>query len=68
MCILSMSRLREWIYATETVLMNLLRDLKAQNKAVFVVHHDLNTVEDYFDSVMMLNMRLIACRTHKRSL
>ncbi len=47
--------------ATETVLMNLLRDLKAQNKTVFVVHHDLNTVEEYFDWVMMLNMRLIAC-------
>lgn len=46
---------------TETVIMNLLRQLKAHGKTVFVVHHDLNTVESYFDWVIMLNMRLIAC-------
>lgn len=47
--------------ATETVMMNLLRQLKSQGKTVFVVHHDLNTVESYFDWVMLLNMRLVAC-------
>jgi manganese/zinc/iron transport system ATP- binding protein len=47
--------------ATEMVLMNLLRQLKAKGKTVFVVHHDLNTVESYFDWVIMLNMRLVAC-------
>lgn len=46
---------------TETVLMNLLRQLKSNGKTVFVVHHDLNTVESYFDWVIMLNMRLVAC-------
>jgi manganese/zinc/iron transport system ATP- binding protein len=25
------------------------------------VHHDLQTVRDYFDHVILLNMRLIAC-------
>lgn len=48
-------------HASEQVIMNILRELKKQNKSVFVVHHDLNTVESYFDWVIMLNMRLIAC-------
>jgi manganese/zinc/iron transport system ATP- binding protein len=26
-----------------------------------VVHHDLQTVREYFDYVILLNMRLIAC-------
>lgn len=47
--------------ATETELMRLLRQLKAKGKTIFVVHHDLNTVESYFDWVMMLNMRLVSC-------
>jgi manganese/zinc/iron transport system ATP- binding protein len=41
--------------------MNILRQLKDKGKTVFVVHHDLNTVENYFDWLIMLNMRLIAC-------
>lgn len=48
-------------HASEMVIMNILRQLKAQNKTVFVVHHDLNTVESYFDWAIMLNMRLVAC-------
>lgn len=47
--------------ATETVIINTLHQLKTKGKTVFVVHHDLNTVERYFDWVIMLNMRLIAC-------
>lgn len=47
--------------ATETVIMQTLHQLKAKGKTVFIVHHDLNTVEQYFDWVVMLNMRLIAC-------
>lgn len=46
---------------TEGVIMNLLRQLKSKGKTVFVVHHDLNTIESYFDWVIMLNMRLVAC-------
>jgi manganese/zinc/iron transport system ATP- binding protein len=46
--------------ATETVIVNLLKKMKEDNKTVFVVHHDLNTVEAYFDWVVMLNMRLVA--------
>jgi len=46
--------------ATEKVIVNLLKDLKNKGKTVFVVHHDLNTVEQYFDWVVLLNTRLIA--------
>lgn len=46
---------------TETAIMNILRQLKDKGKTVFVVHHDLNSVEKYFDWLIMLNMRLIAC-------
>ena len=28
---------------------------------MFVVHHDLQTVRSYFDYVILLNMRLVAC-------
>jgi manganese/zinc/iron transport system ATP- binding protein len=46
--------------ATEKAIVSLLDDLKAQRKTVLVVHHDLQTVRDYFDWVIMLNMRQIA--------
>lgn len=46
--------------ATEKVIMDLLKNLRDQGKAIFVVHHDLNTVDSYFNWVVMLNMRLIA--------
>lgn len=47
--------------ASETVIVQLLQQLRTKGKTVFVVHHDLNTVERYFDWTMLLNMRLIAC-------
>lgn len=46
---------------TEEMIMHLLRQLRGQGKTVFVVHHDLTTIESYYDWVIMLNMRLIAC-------
>jgi manganese/zinc/iron transport system ATP- binding protein len=46
--------------ATEQVVMELLRELRAAGKAVFVVHHDLRTVPQYFDCVALLNLRLVA--------
>lgn len=47
--------------ATEGVIITLLQQLREKGKTIFVVHHDLNTVESYFDWVILLNMRLIAC-------
>ena len=46
--------------ATEKAIVALLHDLQEQGKTVLVVHHDLQTVREYFDWVIMLNMRQIA--------
>ena len=46
--------------ATEDAIITLLRELKAKGKTIFIVHHDLGTVRDYFDWVVLLNMRLVA--------
>jgi manganese/zinc/iron transport system ATP- binding protein len=46
--------------ATEKAIVALLNELKAEGKTVLVVHHDLQTVREYFDWVIMLNMRQIA--------
>ena len=47
--------------ATEQAIFALLKELRETGKTVFVVHHDLRTVPMYFDHVIMLNVRLIAC-------
>ncbi|SDC18260.1 iron/zinc/copper transport system ATP-binding protein [Pelagirhabdus alkalitolerans] len=44
---------------SEEIIIHLLRQLKAEGKTIFVVHHDLSKVETYFDTLMMLNRTLI---------
>ena len=46
---------------TERAIVTLLQQLRAQGKTVIAVHHDLQTVPEYFDWVMLLNVRRIAC-------
>lgn len=46
--------------ATEKAIIQLLNELKTRGKTVLVVHHDLQTVRDYFDYVLLLNKRVIA--------
>ena len=45
---------------TERAIIKILRDLRASGKTVVVVHHDLQTVREYFDWVTLLNVRRIA--------
>ncbi|MFB9327603.1 metal ABC transporter ATP-binding protein [Paenibacillus aurantiacus] len=46
--------------ATEKAIINLLQELKQEGKTVMVVHHDLATVKEYFDSVLLLNVSVQA--------
>ena len=46
--------------ATERAIVELLRELRSAGKTALVVHHDLQTVAEYFDEVLLLNMRLVA--------
>lgn len=45
---------------TERAIVELLQDLRAHGKTVVVVHHDLQSVPEYFDWVTLLNVRRIA--------
>ena len=45
---------------TERAIVALLRELRSRNKTVVVVHHDLQTVTDYFDWVTLLNVEVTA--------
>ena len=45
--------------ATEKAIISLLMELKEEGKTVLVVHHDLNTVKDYFDWIMLINGKLM---------
>ena len=45
---------------TERAIVTLLQELRSAGKTVIVVHHDLQTVPEYFDWVTMLNVRRIA--------
>ncbi len=45
---------------TEKAIITLLKNLKNSGKTLVVVHHDLQTVEEYFDHVVLLNTQVIA--------
>ncbi|MEM6911485.1 MAG: metal ABC transporter ATP-binding protein [Verrucomicrobiota bacterium] len=46
--------------ATEQAIVKLLQELNQQGKTCLVVHHDLATVSQYFDWLVLLNMRIVA--------
>jgi manganese/zinc/iron transport system ATP- binding protein len=45
---------------TERAIVTLLQALRNQGKTVIVVHHDLQTVTEYFDWVTLINVEIIA--------
>jgi ABC-type Mn2+/Zn2+ transport system ATPase subunit len=45
---------------TERAIVDLLQALREAGKTLVVVHHDLQTVPEYFDWVLLLNVRRIA--------
>ena len=46
--------------ATERAILEVLQELRSTGKTAIVVHHDLQTVQDYFNWIVILNVRLIA--------
>ncbi|HST61895.1 MAG TPA: metal ABC transporter ATP-binding protein [Longimicrobium sp.] len=45
---------------TERAIVTVLQQLREAGKTVVVVHHDLETVPEYFDWVTLLNVRVVA--------
>lgn len=45
--------------ATERIVFDLLRSLSDEGRTIVVVHHDLRTVVEYFDNVVLLNVRVV---------
>lgn len=45
--------------ASEEVMIKILRKLRDGGKTIFVVHHDLSKVEDYFNKLLLINKAVI---------
>jgi manganese/zinc/iron transport system ATP- binding protein len=45
---------------TERAIVTVLQQLRSDGRTVVAVHHDLETVPEYFDRVLLLNVRAIA--------
>ena len=45
---------------TEKTILSILESLRKEGKTIVMVHHDLQTVDKYFDWVVMLNRNLMA--------
>ncbi|MFY0644158.1 MAG: metal ABC transporter ATP-binding protein [Bacteroidia bacterium] len=47
--------------ATEEMIVQLLKEMRENGKTLVIVHHDLHTAQRYFDWLVLLNTRLVAC-------
>lgn len=45
---------------TEATIIEVLRKMVSKGKTIIVVHHDLQSVREYFDWLLLLNMHLVA--------
>ena len=48
-------------YVTEALILRLLQKLQTSGHTIIVVHHDIATVQQYFDWVFLMNVKHIAC-------
>ncbi len=46
--------------ATEKAIIEVLHTLRSHGKTVIAVHHELDTVKEYFDNVVLLNKKIVA--------
>ena len=46
--------------ATERAIITLLKEWRERGKTILVVHHDLTTAREYYDRLVLLNMRVVA--------
>lgn len=46
--------------SSEGVIVSIMKKLREEKKTLFVVHHDLSSVESYFDYLIMLSTRLVS--------
>ena len=45
---------------SESIIMDILKNLRNQGRTILIVHHDLSKVKRYFDTVMILNKKRLA--------
>lgn len=45
--------------SSEKIIIEILQNLKEKGKTIFVVHHDLSKAKAYFDSLILINKKLI---------
>ena len=45
---------------TQNIIFGILKELKQQGKTIVIVHHDLQTIKDYFDWIILINIKVIA--------
>ncbi len=46
--------------STEKAIVAILKEMQVDGKTALVIHHDLQTVPEYFDYVVLINMRVVA--------
>lgn len=48
---------------SEKIIMEKLKELQKDGRTIICVHHDLHTIRDYFDHVLLINKQVIAAGT-----